>query len=194
MVPAEELRFIVDEVLAGGQAAQIVKHKYGCRIMQRLLERCSREQVKDVLEIVFADVASFCKHPYGNYVVQNILEKGACDDRHRMLIEILDCAVDLCTTPTGCVVVSSAFGALQRPGQQDLAAKLLEEPELLVTLSCMKQGASLVARIMDALPDLDRKRAVAMLSAEAEAIAASRHGRTVLQDLGIGHTAPGKEL
>merc|ERR1719343_1869951 len=45
-------QFIIDEIVRKGAraVAQAAKHKYGCRIIQRLLEHCKTAQVRDLAD------------------------------------------------------------------------------------------------------------------------------------------------
>lgn len=78
--------FVAEELLGNG--ARFARHRFGCRILCRLLEHCSKEEgtrqlVDEVLEP--ADEAlDLCRHSFGHHVVQSILEHG--DSRHKELI------------------------------------------------------------------------------------------------------------
>jgi len=78
--------FVAEELLGNG--ARFARHRFGCRILCRLLEHCSKEEgtrqlVDEVLEP--ADEAlDLCRHSFGHHVVQGILEHG--DSRHKELI------------------------------------------------------------------------------------------------------------
>ncbi|CAK0893103.1 unnamed protein product [Prorocentrum cordatum] len=72
-------QFIVDELLQRGHGAlaQAARHRYGCRIVERLLERCRPEQVEQIVDCILDDAVTLCMHPYGNYVAQHLLEHAA---------------------------------------------------------------------------------------------------------------------
>jgi len=73
------VQFIVDAF--HGQAPALAMHPYGCRVMQRILEFCSKQQARPILDEVLQKILPLSDDQYGNYVVQHILERGAADDR-----------------------------------------------------------------------------------------------------------------
>eukprot|EP00913_Durusdinium_trenchii_P035379 g33108.t1 len=80
----QDCQFIVDEIMAcNGFVELAARHKYGCRIIQRLLERCPL-QVERIAAAILSDVSGIARHPYGNYVLQNLLEHGTPAHRHRL--------------------------------------------------------------------------------------------------------------
>lgn len=89
-LPAEMMGFVTKELLAVDkdgkpwvEAAAI--HKYGCRVLERLLEHSSmlNEDMLQLLSIVLhgETCGKLVKNQYGNFVVQHILEHGT--DAHR---------------------------------------------------------------------------------------------------------------
>lgn len=74
-------------------------HPYGCRVVQRLLERChtepSRERRRLALDSVVTSTTLLARDQYGNYVVQNILEHGSPDERGRVLQQLVPEVVQL---------------------------------------------------------------------------------------------------
>jgi hypothetical protein len=48
---------------------------YGCRVIQRLLEKAGSDQRTAILSEVFVILESLVQDQYGNYVVQHILGK-----------------------------------------------------------------------------------------------------------------------
>jgi len=59
----EQVQFIVDSFR--GQVAAIAAHPYGCRVIQRVLEYCTEEQQKPVLEELHRAAESLIKDQYG---------------------------------------------------------------------------------------------------------------------------------
>ena len=58
-------------------AIQLSMHSFGCRLVQRLLEYCT---IEDLVERTIADVLSsvlmLAHDQYGNYVIQHLVIKG----------------------------------------------------------------------------------------------------------------------
>mmetsp|Transcript_11078 Transcript_11078/g.22938 ORF Transcript_11078/g.22938 Transcript_11078/m.22938 type:complete len:421 (+) Transcript_11078:68-1330(+) len=67
VIRPRNLQFIVDEILfkGAGAVAHVARHKYGCRIIQRLLEHLSPAQLHGLVDDLLEDAMTTCKHPYG---------------------------------------------------------------------------------------------------------------------------------
>jgi len=82
VVPSSVSCFIAEELV--GIAAEVSRHRFGCRVLCRLLEHLSPSDlwISSLIDEVLMDVASLCRHTFGNYVVQHILEFGLADQQH----------------------------------------------------------------------------------------------------------------
>ena len=104
-VKPEKLQFIIDAFLAQPntvmpsaqtnilvlfQVYELSIHPYGCRVIQRVLEHCSDEQKKPVLEALHSNMKRLVIDQYGNYVVQHVVEHGDDSDKDRIVEEVWD--------------------------------------------------------------------------------------------------------
>ncbi|VDM53376.1 unnamed protein product [Angiostrongylus costaricensis] len=89
-VKPERLQFIINTFTKNGSdtITQLSTHPYGCRVIQRVLEYCSEEQKRPVLEALHANMSTLIVDQYGNYVVQHVLEHGSNQDRDRIVQEV----------------------------------------------------------------------------------------------------------
>ncbi len=62
------LQYIVDSF--HGQVFSLSTHPYGCRVIQRILEHCTVEQTKPLLDELHEHTESLVQDQYGNYVIQ----------------------------------------------------------------------------------------------------------------------------
>ena len=60
-------------------------HPYGCRVIQRLLEKCEDEQKQPLLDEILKHADRLSRDQYGNYVVQHILQFGTVKARRDIL-------------------------------------------------------------------------------------------------------------
>merc|ERR1740123_724110 len=92
-VNSEYLQFIIDELLGrSGLVTQAARHRYGCRIVQQLLKKCSHEQVQGIAGLLLEDATMLSCHSFGNFVMQHLLEYGT-EDQRLCLIRTLECDV-----------------------------------------------------------------------------------------------------
>jgi len=82
--PDESVQFIIEEL--SGQVATVSRHRYGCRVLERLIER--GWHTESLVDEVLADASQLCRHPFGNFVVQHVLKLGTALQR-RSVVEIL---------------------------------------------------------------------------------------------------------
>jgi hypothetical protein len=89
-VEPARLQFIIDSFITGNgdSVCTLAKHPYGCRVIQRVLEHCSEEQKRPVLEQLHLNIKDLVLDQYGNYVIQHVIEHGAPGDRDRIVNEI----------------------------------------------------------------------------------------------------------
>jgi pumilio RNA-binding family len=64
---------------------QFAAHPYGCRVIQRLLEKCNDEQKQPLLDEILKQANCLSRDQYGNYVVQHILQYGTAQARRDIL-------------------------------------------------------------------------------------------------------------
>jgi len=178
-------QFIIDELVASGSprglggASQASRHRYGCRIVERLIEHCPPSQVKRLLDELIVDAMSLCRHPYGNYVMQHLLEHGPADHRQK-LTRILEQHAH--TVGTDCyarAVVSKALTHGARADQVALARALLREPGLIATMARTRHGHVAAKFALQHLDGADRQEACRQLYKDVAVLRASRYGRFV---------------
>ncbi|CAE7336296.1 APUM5, partial [Symbiodinium natans] len=147
--------FIGEELL--GNAARFARHRFGCRIMCRLLEHCSSQEgtfklIDEVLEDP-SEALDLCRHNFGHHVVQSVLEHG--DARYKELIaEVL--RHDLlgnASHRSASYVVESALSHCLEKDQQALLQQL-SHPNMVAELAQARYGFY-VAKTLLQRPEVD---------------------------------------
>jgi len=178
-----DLQFILDELMAGSGppsgASQAARHRYGCRVVERLMEHCPPDQVRPLMQSLIADGVALSRHPYGNYVMQHLLEHGPADQR-RSLIRLL--AQYPQATGSDCyarAVISKALSHGLREDQVMLTYALIREPGLLASMARTRHGHVAAKFALQRLDGRGRAEARGQLLGELTAIRASRYGRSI---------------
>jgi len=177
----EDLQFIVDELRP--EAVRAARNKFGCRVVQRLLEQCTAWQVQGIVDAILEDFASVAQSAYGNYVIQHLTEYGSQEQRVRVMRRISSDVRALAADAFGIAVLGGALSRGPAAEQEALAQALLREPGLLVFLSCARHGASSVLRALQVLRGDEREAARQSLISELKCLQASRFGQKVAQAL-----------
>ncbi|KAI6232280.1 hypothetical protein M3Y95_00469600 [Aphelenchoides besseyi] len=89
-VDPNKLSFIIDAFMSEGPSTvtALSTHPYGCRVIQRVLEHCTEEQKRPILEQLHKNINTLIIDQYGNYVVQHVIERGSDEDRDRIINQI----------------------------------------------------------------------------------------------------------
>jgi len=146
MLRPRSVQFILDEIMEGPIVFQAVRHKYGCRVVQRLVEQCLPDQVHRLAEAILSDAYWLSRHPYGNYVVQHLLEHGMNSQCQRIMESVAANLHGLAWDAHGRSVVNACLFHGPAEGKAVLAHALLQEPFLLKDMSQTRHGR-LAARI-----------------------------------------------
>jgi len=179
----EASQFIVDELCARGTASQAACHKYGCRIVQRLVEFLPWSQTDRLVECLLQEVGAVARHAYGNYVVQNLLEHGTPEHRDHILKTILSNVRAYAADPYGTAVVASVLQHCNVQEKKALAEAIVAEDGLLLSLACTRLGHGCVPKVLEHLPHVKEQQALVQLWSQTQVLLASRFGRQVLQSL-----------
>lgn len=65
-------KFILDEYIK--DTVKLCKHKYGCRVIQRLFEHSNDEDLSPIINTFASQISAIIDDQYGNYVLQHIIE------------------------------------------------------------------------------------------------------------------------
>ena len=70
------------------QYVELACHPYGCRIVQRLLEYCTKAQTLVLLGQLLVSTDHLLLDQYGNYVIQHVLDRGEPSNKSRIVSRI----------------------------------------------------------------------------------------------------------
>jgi len=122
--PAGLSEFVAEE-LAGGGAA-FARHRYGCRVLCRLLEHAAAgKPVRSLLDEVVAEVQELCRHTFGHHVIEAILEHGLPSQRRRVVAALLMDLARSVRNRNASRVVEKALNFCDKQDQDTLAEALL---------------------------------------------------------------------
>lgn len=184
VMPPASLQFLIDEIMGEDDLAKkLTTHRYGGRIVQQLLAKCSASQVGDLVETLLQDTAVLSCHYFGNFAIQHLLQSGTAEQQYRCIrsIERNMKTIASSTCGVGVVEVAMRFGSpLDRAW---LARALIQAPELLFHLAQTRHGPGVVSHTMGALPKQERARTIQILSEASRELRATRYGKKVLASL-----------
>lgn len=81
VMPVARAAFVAEEI--AGAAAALARHRYGCRIIIRLLEHSAAEEsTLHLVDELLREAESLARHSFGHFVLQAIFEHGLPEHRH----------------------------------------------------------------------------------------------------------------
>jgi hypothetical protein len=138
------LQFMIDEIVQEGpqMICKLAQHRFGCRVIEGLLTRCTSDQLFKVLPSLLADATNLCMHRHGNFVMQRLLE-------HRYWRPAVLSALEANASEVGCSFFGSLVlgHALRQEPQEDqaqLANTIATLPKLLQELKRFRHGSAVV--------------------------------------------------
>lgn len=181
----EDSHFMINEIAAWGPggATYMAKHRFGCRIFERFIERCPPESLRPLVAELLEEPRALCCHQFATYVMQHLLEFGSADQRRRLVQQILSEVPLMGLHHRASAVVSKALQHGDAEDRAAVARELLKGPDRLVHMAHQRFGHAVVAHILE-LPGTDeRLRAQRLLAGRAASLQASRYGRVVAKSL-----------
>lgn len=175
-------QFIINEILLRGRAGaqDAARHRYGCRVIQRLLEHCRPEQVEHLVEAFLSSAMALSRHEFGNFVMQQVVEHGTPSQRHRLACVLAQHARAAGSDMTACAVVTKALRHCSEKDARTLAQELVRENRLIARMARSRHGHGAARAMLHWLQGEERVEAERQLLAEAASLRTSRYGKSVL--------------
>jgi mRNA-binding protein PUF3 len=82
-VAHEHIQFIFDAF--SGQVGQLAIHSYGCRVIQRILERGSPPLKQSIIRELHQCGSTLVSDQFGNYVTQGVISLGSDKDKETII-------------------------------------------------------------------------------------------------------------
>lgn len=174
-----EADFVAQELL--GKAADVAKHRYGCRVACRIVERRSGEGAVAFISELLERVQDLSQHAFAHHAMQSILEHGAAREKQRVASALRPAILANAQGRSSSYVVASALECCDEVDQDSLVLDLLEHlPALTQSLSGCHVIKALLAVAGPHFPD-----AAKQLQEVAAELSNTRHGRRIIQDFNL---------
>jgi len=87
IMPVARTAFVAEELT--GLAAQVARHRYGCRVIIRLLEHSATEKTTiSITNELLEQCQDLLRHSFGRFVLQAVLEHGLPEQRHKIAVAL----------------------------------------------------------------------------------------------------------
>merc|ERR1712048_600271 len=108
VLPAEDVKFVIDEML--GHTVPAAQDNHASRVLEKLIEYCSFDQTSRLVHELTSNAQALCRHNNGNFIVQHILRYGSKEQQSALVSSIVkQGAISLAKHKVGNHVVSCAL-------------------------------------------------------------------------------------
>lgn len=180
----KDSQFVIDEILERPEGLhQAARHRYGCRIVQLLLQFCLPDQLDVMVEKLLADAIPLSRHTFGSYVMQQIFEHGRPEHRHRLVRTFEQNASGLASNAAGSRVIYAAIHHMCVEDGKWLARAVLQAPDALRNLADVRNGHLTLLAVLRALSSAEQEQAFEILGPESSEYAEKvSHLRALLRE------------
>lgn len=178
-------QFVIDEIRSCGprSGAYAAQHCFGCRVVERLLEHCTPEQVGPLVEDLLDSGPQLCTDQYGMFVVQHVLEFGSDEHKHRMSRIVAGQIASIPGDYHGCSVLSAALTHSLADDKIVVARSVLGRRGLLICMARQRHGHDAVLCLLNLVNTKERAEAERQLLASIGQLQQSRYGRVMAKYL-----------
>mmetsp|Transcript_87470 Transcript_87470/g.271707 ORF Transcript_87470/g.271707 Transcript_87470/m.271707 type:complete len:393 (-) Transcript_87470:143-1321(-) len=185
-MPVTLSSFVAEELRGVGPA--VARHRYGCRVLCRLLEHTSSSaSLAEVINELLAETADLCRHSFGHHVMESLLEHGHLVQQQQVVAVLREDLLSHAQHRCASHVVEAALAHCSAADQAAVAGDLLHEDKM-VSLA-QNQFGSFVAKALLMLPGGTRAAAWGHLQQGAARLKETKPGQRLLRDLGLGSVA-----
>lgn len=142
-------RFVVEELQ--GIACKVARHKYGCRVIQRLLEHHAKtdDAMAALIANILLDVKDLSRSAYGHHVVVALIEHGT-DEQTKTVAHALCEHIDaLMHSRHARHVLIGAMRTCSAEDQQHVVAALFSSSERVSTMAASKNSKHLIEAALE---------------------------------------------
>jgi len=147
VMPSAALSFVVEKI-AGKGPVVVAKHRFGCRVLERLIEHCDDVMIGAVVEEIVAKSRALCAHDFGNFVIQHLLEHWP-SKRDTILQSMIPDLPMLAVNKSAAHVVQKAMDWCDEDSKKAIVVALLDgkSPHSLGEVACSRPGSYVVEQL-----------------------------------------------
>jgi hypothetical protein len=148
-LPMALAAFVTAELI--GVAAEASRHRYGCRIMCRILEHSSfvdNPQTEVLVDEILQEAGDLSRHNFGHHVISSILEHGLPKHRHCIAVALHNELQRNARNRNATYVIERALAHCATGDRQIIAHSLLSDPQDFVSLAENQFGFHVVRAVI----------------------------------------------
>jgi len=183
VLPASSLGFVVEEILGAG--AEVARHRYGCRVLSRLLQRhreASVAHMDEFIEELLSDASDLARHTFGHHVIEMVLQTGSVYQRHMIFCSLSSDLTRNAKNRNATYVVERALTSCEDEDRRNLVQELIGTPDCLVSL-VENQFGCYVAKALLKISGESFHKMLSHIDTAGPKLQKSKYGRRLLEEL-----------
>jgi len=183
VLPASSLSFIVEEILGAG--AELARHRYGCRVLCRLVQRqgeAAIARMDELIEELMPDASDLARHTFGHHVTEMVLQAGSAYQRHNIFGSLIGDLKRNAKNRNATYVVEKALYSCADEDTCILVQELIGTPDLLVSLVENQFGCH-VAKALLKVSGQTFNQMLSHIEAASSKLQKSKYGRRLMEEL-----------
>jgi hypothetical protein len=186
VLPVASASFIAEELAT--VAADSARHRFGCRILCRLVEHhlcggATSPSTSCLVDELLLEADRLITNSYARHVMEMVLEHGNHEHKHKIAKTIRRNAFSTAKNRNGSYVMEKALSMCSVEDAQSIASELLSNPASFHVLVMHECGCHVVKAIMRLHSCDHSKRAKDLVMADGESVKTSKHGRQLLDNM-----------
>ena len=185
VLSSDRTRFIADELFVWRRPAEVAKHKYACRVLERIIEHFPINLSFPFMEDIVRNTKSLSMHPIGTYSVQHCLEHGGAGCVQEIANFVLNHLHQIAVDPSGCGVLNKVLLHANSYQSTLLAVALASHPYTFANMATLQQGFAAcesLFHVAKRIPELHQQMEW-LLRESMGKILSTRHGHALLRTL-----------
>jgi len=182
VLPVRSASFIAEELK--GHTAEVARHRFGCRILCRLVEHhlSDSSSATELIDEMLQEAEQLIHHNFARHVLELILEHGTAEQKHRIADAIRANLFHNAKNRNASYVVERALVHCDVSDREAIAAELLADSERFLTLATHECGSH-VAKAVLTLGGEAARQAKELLEQSAGRVRASKYGKRLMDDI-----------
>jgi len=182
-LPTAMSNFVVQELMGFG--AYTARHRFGCRILCRLIEHSGASpDLAKLFDEVLDEAEGLCRHAFGHYVIQSMLEH--LPERRAQIVQALRADLLGCARHASASrVVEAALAHCAEEERQALALELVGAGCEGLEALAQSQFGSFVLKALLRVPGRASEEAWAQISSAPAQLSQAKYAQRLLRDLGL---------
>ncbi|CAE7415670.1 PUM1 [Symbiodinium natans] len=184
VLSSERLVFVSQELRSWRSPKEIAKHKYACRVLERMIEFFPLEHTFYFMKEIVRHTVELSSHAIGNYSVQHCMEYGNVSCRREIATVVLNHIHEFAVDPYGCGVLNKALIHAPQWEQLLMASALAGDDRVFRQMAAMQKGFAATQslfQVAQLYPFLNKR--VRYLLQKNLDISQTKHGQALLHTL-----------